>query len=230
MSVSVEAARSLICELCKLFYTQGWVTGTGGGISIKAGDQIVMAPSGVQKERMEMDDMFILDSKGEVVESPTTKPYPAKPPKLSECAPLFMGAYELRDAGAVLHSHSINAVLATMINQEATEFRVTNLEMMKGITGHGFYDTLVVPIIENTARESELTDRLRQAIAEYPNTFAVLVRRHGVYVWGKDWVQAKTHAECYDYLFEAVIKMKAMGIDASQPPAALTHANGNGKA
>lgn len=27
--------RTLIPELCKLFYSNGWVTGTGGGISIK---------------------------------------------------------------------------------------------------------------------------------------------------------------------------------------------------
>jgi len=32
---SQEHPRKLIPELCKLFYTNGWVTGTGGGISIK---------------------------------------------------------------------------------------------------------------------------------------------------------------------------------------------------
>jgi ribulose-5-phosphate 4-epimerase/fuculose-1-phosphate aldolase len=46
----------------------------------------------------------------------------------------------------------------------------------------------------------------------YPETHAVLVRRHGVYVWGRDWVQAKTHAECYDYLFRAAVEMRRMGI------------------
>lgn len=35
---------------------------------------------------------------------------------------------------------------------------------VQGVQGHGFYDNLVVPIIENTARECELTDRLRQAM------------------------------------------------------------------
>ncbi len=47
----------------------------------------------------------------------------------------------------------------------------------------------------------------------------MLVRRHGVYVWGRDWVQAKTQAECYDYLFEAALRMRAIGIDAVRPPA-----------
>jgi ribulose-5-phosphate 4-epimerase/fuculose-1-phosphate aldolase len=40
-------------------------------------------------------------------------------------------AYELRGAGAVLHSHSLNAVMATMLDPNATEFRVTHIEMIK---------------------------------------------------------------------------------------------------
>ena len=59
----------------------------------------------------------------------------------------------------------------------------------QGIEGHGFYSNLVVPIIENTARECELTDRLRQAMADYPNSHAVLVRRHGGCRVGAGWVQ-----------------------------------------
>lgn len=51
--------------------------------------------------------------------------------------------------------------------------------MLQGIEGHGFYGNCVVPIIENTARECELTDRMRQAIKDYPHANAVLVRRHG---------------------------------------------------
>lgn len=49
----------------------------------------------------------------------------------------------------------------------------------------------------------------------------------GVYVWGKDWIQAKTQAECYDYLFEAAVKMAQLGINASvPPPPPLITANG----
>lgn len=41
-------------------------------------------------------------------------------------------------------------------------------------------EELVVPIIENTPFEEDLTDRLEEAIKDYPHTCAVLVRRHGV--------------------------------------------------
>ena len=89
---------------------------------------------------------------------------------------------------------------------------------MQGIAGHGYYDECVVPIIENTARECELTASLREAIRNYPKANAVLVKRHGVYVWGDNWIQAKTQAECYEYLFEAAVRLKALGVDASVAP------------
>jgi len=201
--------RALIVELCQQFYAQGWVSGTGGGISIRQGDTVFMAPSGVQKERLSADALYELDLEGNVKSAPDGS-------KLSACAPLFFHAFRKRDAGAVMHSHSINAMLATLVFDR--EVRITHLEMMKGIRGHGYHDELVVPILENTAHEHELADALGEAIDRYPKTQAVLVRRHGVYVWGRDWVEAKTQAECYDYLFEAAVKMKQLGVDPSTAP------------
>lgn len=201
----MKAAR-LIVELCRQFYKQGWVSGTGGGMSIRDGGDIYMAPSGVQKERLSEEDLFVLDASGEVTRAPANQSL-----RLSACAPLFMNAYRLRDAGAVLHSHSIHALLATVTCE--SEFRVTELEMMKGIRGTGYYDELVVPVIENTAHECDLADAMADAIRAYPRSDAVLVRRHGVYVWGRDWVEAKTQAECYDYLFDAAVRLRQLGID-----------------
>jgi len=207
---SASNAQELLCELCRLFYQQGWVSGTGGGISIREGERIFMAPSGVQKERLRPDDLFELDRAARIVKAPEGDA------KLSACAPLFFHAFDLRDAGAVIHSHSMNAMLATLVFGD--ELRVTHLEMMKGVRGTGYHDELVVPILENTAHECDLADAMADAIRRYPKTFAVLVRRHGVYVWGRDWVEAKTHAECYDYLFEAAVKMKQLGFDPSSAP------------
>jgi len=56
------------------------------------------------------------------------------------------------------------------------------------------------------------------------------VRRHGVYVWGNTWIQAKTQAECYDILFESAIKLRSLGIDASKPSASAPAAVANGAA
>ncbi|KAK6934248.1 Class II aldolase/adducin N-terminal [Dillenia turbinata] len=224
-SKPVEETRALIAELCRQFYTLGWVSGTGGSITIKVHDDsirkpqqlILMSPSGVQKERMEPDDMYVISPNGSVLYAPSPKPYPHKPLKCSDCAPLFMKAYEMRNAGAVIHSHGMESCLVTMINPLSKEFRITHMEMIKGIQGHGYYDELVVPIIENTAHERELTDSLAKAIEAYPKATAVLVRNHGIYIWGDSWISAKTQAECYHYLFDAAIKLHQMGLDWSTP-------------
>jgi methylthioribulose-1-phosphate dehydratase len=212
--------RSLICDLARSFYDLGWVSGTGGGICIREGDRVVVAPSGVQKERMAPEQMFTIALDGSVLVRPEDESL-----RPSECSALFLQAINLRDAGAVIHSHSLNAMMATLLFDD--ELTVSHLEMIKGIEGMGYHDTLTVPIIENTARECDLADALGDAIKAYPRTHAVLVRRHGVYIWGRDWVQAKTHAECYDYLFRAAVEMRRLGIpttqeggprDASLPP------------
>jgi methylthioribulose 1-phosphate dehydratase / enolase-phosphatase E1 len=59
-------------------------------MSIKVGDRIVMAPSGVPKELMKPEDMFVLAENGDILKTPVARPPPYKPPKLSECAPLFL--------------------------------------------------------------------------------------------------------------------------------------------
>jgi methylthioribulose-1-phosphate dehydratase len=197
--------RSLICDLARGFYDLGWVSGTGGGICIRDGDRVVMAPSAVQKERMQPEQMFTVGLDGAVLTRPDD---PSLRP--SECSALFLKAINLRGAGAVIHSHSINAVMATLLFQ--SEFAVSHLEMIKGIGGFGYHDRVIVPIIDNTARECDLAGALEEAMLAYPATHAVLVRRHGVYVWGPDWVTAKTHAECYDYLFRAAVEMRRMGM------------------
>ncbi len=202
--------RALICDLCRQFYGMGWVSGTGGGISIRHEGRVYMAPSGVQKERIAPADIFELDEEGNVTNAP------GGDFKLSACSPLFYNAFNIRGAGAVMHSHSIHAMLATLVFED--EFRVTHLEMMKGIEGTGYHDDMVVPIIENTAHECDLADSMADAMRRYPKSNAVLVRRHGVYVWGRDWVHAKTQAECYDYLFQAAVKMKQLGFDPQRAP------------
>ncbi|XP_065157188.1 probable methylthioribulose-1-phosphate dehydratase [Atheta coriaria] len=214
-----EHPRNLIPELCRQFYNLGWVTGTGGGISIKDDDRIYIAPSGVQKERIQPEDIFVQDINGVDLETPP----PSKCLKKSACTPLFMAAYTMRGAGAVIHTHSKAALLATMVFP-GNEFHCTHLEMIKGIRNcklgrnYNYDEELIVPIIENTPFEQDLKDSLAACIQAYPETNAVLVRRHGVYVWGDNWRQAKTMTECYDYLFDVVISLKQLGIGSHLTP------------
>lgn len=131
--------------------------------------------------------------------------------KPSACTPLFLAAYTKRNAGCCIHTHSVHAVLVTLLCESQPHlntdvFEIEKLEQIKGIPkGYGeakkgnlgYFDRLRIPIIENTAHEEDLRETLEGAIELWPDTYAVLVRRHGIYVWGKDVAQAKTQCERY---------------------------------
>ncbi|KAF1992625.1 Methylthioribulose-1-phosphate dehydratase [Aulographum hederae CBS 113979] len=208
---------NVICELCRKFYTLGWVTGTGGGTSIRHENHIFIAPSGVQKELMKPTDMFVLDF--------STREYIRKPPTLkpSACMPLFLAAFTRRGAGCCIHTHSQWAVLVTLLVErdigQAAPFEIELLEQIKGIPkgpkrqgNLGYFDRLQIPIIENVAHEEDLTESLEEAMEIYPDTYAVLVRRHGIYVWGDNVHKAKTQCESLDYIFQLAVEMKKLNL------------------
>src|SRR5262245_40967622 len=119
---TLDEGRALICALGRRFYEQGWVSGTGGGISVRVGERVLMAPSGVQKELLRPEMMFELDVAGAVLSGPSDAGV-----KVSQCAPLFLAAMELRGAGAVIHTHSKRALLATLAFGDRVT--LTKLEM-----------------------------------------------------------------------------------------------------
>jgi methylthioribulose 1-phosphate dehydratase/enolase-phosphatase E1 len=210
--------RNLVCELCRQFFHMGWVTGTGGSISIRKDEKIYMTPSGVPKERILPEELFVVDGSGNILLSPSACSG-ASVPKLSDCAPLFLHAFRKRNAGAVIHSHGISVNIVTSLCEGKNEFMISHQEMIKGIAGYGYHDQLIIPIIENTAWEHELADSLGEAIDRYPKSCAVLVRRHGIYVWGSNWQAAKRHAECLHYLFDVAIQMHhKLGQNFYSPP------------
>lgn len=201
----------ILVEICRILYELGGCIGTGGGASVKDGKLIYFAPSGVQKERMRPEDVFIYDTeKQEYVYSPNLF-------KISACTPLFLATFRHRDVGACIHTHSASAVMITLLYRE--EFRIANIEQIKAIpsvikAGNlSFFDTLVIPIIENTAHEEELEPALEAAFNDYPAAAAVLVRRHGLYTWGSTIWKAKIINESLEYLFDIAIRMKQFGLD-----------------
>jgi methylthioribulose 1-phosphate dehydratase / enolase-phosphatase E1 len=162
------------------------------------------------------DDVFELDMDRNVV-------VPPKTPNLrqSACTPLWYVVYRNRPtAKSVIHTHSQHAVLATLLDptESLKTLRITHLEMLKGVGHHAYDDMLEIPIIDNRPSEDLLAEQLEEAIQAYPSCNCVLVRRHGLYVWGDSWEQAKTQCESFDYLFQCVVEMKKMGLDPSFVP------------
>ena len=101
-------------------------------------DKVYIAPSGVQKERIEPEHIFVLP-----YPQPTTSPHTdrvfLRRPQLnlneSACTPLFWNSFNLRDAGSCIHTHSQHAVMATLLWKESIftishQVRLSNCESL----------------------------------------------------------------------------------------------------
>ncbi|KAI5466118.1 class II aldolase/adducin N-terminal [Mariannaea sp. PMI_226] len=178
---------------------------------------------------MKNTDIYVMSLSAQDEEAARQKKqrvYLRQPPKFkpSQCTPLFLAAFTRRNAACCIHTHSQWAVLVTLLLEAEGPgknklFEINNLEQIKGFgrgvnkTGNlGYHDTLRIPVIENTPHEEDLTEYLEEAMEIYPDTYAVLVRRHGVYVWGASVHQAKTQCESLDYLFQLAVEMKRLGL------------------
>ncbi|KJZ72590.1 Methylthioribulose-1-phosphate dehydratase [Hirsutella minnesotensis 3608] len=190
---------NLIPSLCAKFWTLGW------------GPRLHCAVGGAEGAHEE-------DS-----QQPQQRTYLRSPPchRPSQCTPLFLAAFERRGAGCCIHTHSQWAVLVTLLLESSSSdvFEINNIEQIKGFPrgpsrpgNLGYHDTLRVPVIENTPHEEDLTEHLEAAMDRFPDAYAVLVRRHGVYVWGDTVHKAKTQCESLDYLFQLAVEMRKLGI------------------
>jgi len=204
---SHQVERRLLCELLRLFYEKGWVSGTGGGIcAVVVKSEVLMAPTGVHKERVTSQDLFVVNSRsGKVILPPRNKSL-----RLSECSSIFCALINQRGAGSVMHSHALSAVLAADLAGTSDHVVFEGLEMLKGLRGASNLDKHPLPVIHNTTREPDLLKQINYVLgqADFSRAYAILVRDHGAYIWGEDIWEAKRHAEVYHFLFEATVTRK----------------------
>jgi methylthioribulose-1-phosphate dehydratase len=210
------ATREMLVELLREFHGRGWVSGTGGGICGPAdGGGLLLAPTGVHKERVRTDDFFVVDpADGRVLTAPSN---PALRP--SECNAIFCLTHRQRTAWSVVHSHALSAVLAgDLAGDTSDHLTIRDLEMLKGIPGVGNEDVHLVPVIRNTPREAELVEQLTAVLADprFSDAYAVIVRDHGAYIWGDDVLDAKRHTEVYHFLFEATVARRGRTKEAQR--------------
>jgi len=106
-------------------------------------DKVFIAPSGVQKERIEFSHIFVLPYPQPSSPSPHTDRIFLRRPGLnlkeSACTPLFWNSFEIRDAGSCIHTHSQHAVMATLLWTEPT-FTISHQVCIYILRVHDFYD------------------------------------------------------------------------------------------
>ena len=195
----LESAKSLAAT-AKSLHARGWMLGTSGNLSAVVHPEpllIAMTPSGVDKGELSAEQILLVDERAQVVFGPKAKP--------SDETLLHLEIVKLRQAGAVLHTHSVwNTILSDRFADQRGLI-IEGYEMLKGLAGvktHEHREWL--PIVDNSQDMTALSAYIRAILTEQPHVHGILINKHGLYSWGKDLREAKRHIEILEFLLETV--------------------------
>ena len=94
-------------ELCHYIHGKGYVSGSGGNISIRVGDKFIITPSGKSLGHIKKEDIIFLNSDRTFIGTGI----PSK-----ECA-MHLSCYNARpDVNAIIHVHSIYSVAVSCLD------------------------------------------------------------------------------------------------------------------
>ena len=187
----------------KRFDARGWVLGTSGNFSaVLSRDPLRLAitRSGTHKGELTPADILTLDADGTVVSGEGSPSAETR---------LHLEIVAMRDAGAVLHTHSIWSTLLSQQYAGDGGLAISGYEMLKGLSGittHEHREWL--PILDNDQDMPRLASLVTRVLAEHPSCHGFLLRRHGLYTWGATPAEAVRHVEILEFLLESVARAK----------------------
>jgi methylthioribulose-1-phosphate dehydratase len=188
-----------LVDLCRRAHARGSALGTSGNFSAVVAEEPLrpaITASGIDKGQLAEDHILEVDARGRVV---------AGAGRPSAETAIHLAVVRARGAGAVAHTHSLWATLLSEAHAEAGGVAIEGYEMLKGLRGvstHTHREWL--PIIGNAQDWEAERPRLESMLAENPAAHGFLIRRHGLYTWGRDLEEAGRHLEVLEFLLEAL--------------------------
>ena len=188
-----------LADVARGFYRRGWALGTSGNFSAVVGREplrLAITESGVDKGALSPEQFLELDESGAVV---------GRAGRPSAETSLHLAIIRARQAGAVLHTHSVWGHILSDRFAAGQGFFITGYEMLKGLEGVRTHEhSEWVPILENSQDYTELSQSVGRVLRQSPQAHGFLLRRHGLYTWGEDLAAAKRHVEIFEFLFEVI--------------------------
>jgi len=193
-----------LAEVGRSFYQRGWVLGTSGNFSALVSDKplrLAITSTGLDKGALDQKQFLEIDDQARVVRGD------GKP---SAETALHLAIARTRRAGAVLHTHSLWSTVLSDAHAAAGAVTIEGFEMLKGLDGvHTHQHREILPIFENSQDIAVLAAQVQARLETDRAIHGFLLRRHGLYTWGRDLAEAKRHVEILEFLLEALGRSKS---------------------
>jgi methylthioribulose-1-phosphate dehydratase len=195
-----------LADVGRRFYARGWALGTSGNFSAVVSQRplrVAITSSAVHKGRLRAADILQCDEQGGVVGSNGRRGSSGRRPSAETL--LHLEIARRREAGAVLHTHSVWTTVLSDLYGADGGFSVEGYEMLKGLQGVTSHEHREwIPIVPNDQDMPRLSRVVANTLDRFPAAHAFLLRRHGLYTWGASLAEAERHVEILEFLFETI--------------------------
>ena len=193
--------RQILIATAHQFYQQGWMVGTAGNLSIRnRDDSFWITASGKSKGQLTEQDFVRVDLEGQVIESPNPDNRPSAETSIHQAI------YSLfPEITACYHVHSIESNLVSTFAVRDT-LMLPPLEMLKGLGVWTENPQVKMLVLDNYLEVPRIAQEIRDRFTQNPPEIpALLIRNHGVTVWGSSPIAAQNHLEIVEYLFRYIV-------------------------
>ncbi|MFK9094477.1 methylthioribulose 1-phosphate dehydratase [Bacillus salipaludis] len=177
-----------------------WFMGTSGNLAIKVSDQplqFLVTASGKDKRKRTDEDFLLVDEFGHAACETYLKP--------SAETLLHVEIYRKTNAGCSLHVHTIDNNVISEVYGDNGEVTFKGQELIKAFDKWEEDAVLKIPIIRNFAHIPTLASKFSEHVLG--DTGAVLIRNHGITVWGRNAFEAKKILEASEFLFRYQLRL-----------------------
>jgi methylthioribulose-1-phosphate dehydratase len=183
------------------FHSRGWALGTSGNYSTvlrREPLRLLITSSGLDKSALSAKDFLEIDQHANALKGK------AKP---SAETFLHLAVIRARNAGCVLHTHSVWSTLLSERYAAKGGLAISGYEMLKGLQGVKTHQHREwIPIFANDQDIPALAEKVEAELNRDPASHGFLLAGHGLYTWGEDLAQARRHIEIFEFLFEVTGK------------------------
>ena len=201
--MTTRAAAAALAGIGRRFYARGWVMGTSGNFSMvlaRRPMRLAITASSVHKGELTAGQILEMDARGRVLRGEL---------RPSAEAMLHLEIVKARDAGAVLHTHSVWSTIVSGIHERDGGVDIEGYEMLKGLEGVATHEHRErIPILANDQDIPSLAGEVSRVLRKSKNAHAFLLSRHGLYTWGRTLAEAERHVEIVEFLLEVTARSK----------------------
>ena len=198
-----HAQLAALVDACHWIGARGWCPATGGNMSVRLDAQrFLISELGKNKGELGAGDFLPVDIATGLVDDPRTPS--------AETGLHTLIYRSLPAAGAILHTHSVNATVLSRV-EPGRGVLLSGYEMQKSLAGAcSHLEPMEIALFDNDQDIAALAARVADRHATDPLRVGFLVRGHGLYCWGRDVAEARRHLEGLEFLFQCELQRRVL--------------------